>query len=45
MPNHIQIILDTASTDMDVLAETPAANHLFQVREYVSDLSAQQQDL
>ena len=41
-PKHIQIILETDPIDMGGLAETPAANHLSQVREDKGNLSTQQ---
>ena len=45
MPKHIQIILETAPSDMDGLTETPSSNHLFQVQEDDGYISIQQQDL
>ena len=43
--NHIQTILDTALMEIGSPSETPSANHLFQFKEYDSDLSTQKQDL
>ena len=42
---NIQIILETAHTEIYVLTETPYSKHLFQVQEDGEYLSTQQQDL
>ena len=42
MPKHIHSILETTSTDMDGLTDTPYPNHLFQVQEDGRDMSTQQ---
>ena len=38
MPNHVQIIPETAPMDIDGLVETPADNYIFQVREDGNEL-------
>ena len=45
MPKHIKGILEPAAEDMDVIVETPAANHLFTEREYGYTLTGTQDDL
>ena len=45
MPNHIKVILEAAEEDMNGIAETPASNDLFQVREDGSTLAPVQADL
>ena len=45
MPKHINIILETAAEEMYSIAETPAANHMFTVREDGDALTGVQADL
>ena len=45
MPKHIEGILEAAEEDMDGIAETPAANHLFTVREDEYTLTGMQAKL
>ena len=45
MQKHIQSILAAAASDMDGLAETPAASHLFQTRTDAKSMSREQADL
>ena len=45
MPNHIEGILEAAAEDMNGISETPASNHLFQVREDGSTLAPVQAGL
>ena len=45
MPKNIKSILEAAAEDMKIISKTPAANRLFQVREYSSTLTSVQADL
>ena len=45
MPKHLGSILQTATSDMAGTAETPAANHLFEIRPDAKPLPIEKQDL
>ena len=45
IPKHIKSILEAASEDMDNILETPAANHLFTMREDEDILTGTQAEL
>ena len=45
MPKHIEIILEAAAEDMDVITETPEANHMFKVIGGGDTLTGMQSDL